>query len=90
MAKRVVKGDKNLQHKDGDFAGLQWVNARTEPIQIQGLPWLEENNDYGRLPKRIRSELRESLDWVAMQPSGVVLRFKTDSSRARNVLNLIP
>ncbi len=75
---RATRGDPNLQQAtDSNTAHeLQWHNPRSAPFQIEGLPWLEENKDYGRLPKAIRPQLRESLAWVAMQPSGVVIRFR--------------
>ncbi len=81
MAKKNIRGDKNLYRQTAQTDAMTWHNPRSEPFVIGGLPWLAENNDYGRLPKQIRPRLRESLAWVSMQPSGVTIRFRTDSRR---------
>ena len=80
MAKKA-RGDKNLLKEDAQLQNIEWHNPRLDPFVVEGLPWLDENNDYGRLPKIIRKDLRETLDWVAMQPSGICIRCKTDSKR---------
>ena len=80
MAKRV-RGDRNLQNQPGSIEGLQWHQVSQEPIAIGGLPWFDENQDFGRLPKTIRPIIREPLAWVAMQASGVCFRLRTNSRR---------
>jgi len=52
-----------------------------EPFEITGYPWLKENGDFNRIPNRIMGELEDQLQWVARQPSGGMIRFKTNSRR---------
>ena len=80
MSKKV-RGDKNLVQQQADSSNLTWFDPKDGACSVEGLPWFKENQDYGRLPKQIRPTLRETLDWVAMQPSGVAFRFRSNSNR---------
>lgn len=80
MARRI-RGDRNLRNQSGTTDGLTWHDLQQIPVQVDGLPYLKVNNDFGRLPKNIRSSLRESLAWVAMQGSGICFRLRSNSER---------
>jgi hypothetical protein len=42
---------------------------------------MNENSNWNRIPERIMNDISESLAWVAPQPSGGMIRFKTGSTR---------
>lgn len=75
----VGKGDGNLIAVASSDRPVTWHNILHSPIRMSGFPWLKENGTFNRVPERIMGELPEKLAWVAPQPSGGMIRFKTDS-----------
>lgn len=53
------------------------------PFVITGFPWMKTNGNWNRVPESIMERLLGKLAWVAPQPSGGMIRFRTDSSRIR-------
>ena len=74
------KGDPNFNIITTSKEGMVFKNVLDIPeILITGYPFMEENNNWHRLPNRIMPALPEQLQWVAAQPSGGMLHFRTDS-----------
>ncbi|MDF2926352.1 MAG: hypothetical protein K0R57_5266 [Paenibacillaceae bacterium] len=79
---REWKGDVNLMQADADKSGIRFYPIDDFPFVITGFPYRKENRGgYNRVPERLMGSLRESLAWVAPQPSGGTIRFRTDSAR---------
>ena len=61
---------------------LVFHDPRKAPFLLTGFPWLAENGNYNRIPERLMPILTEKqLTWVAPQPSGGTIRFRTDSRK---------
>lgn len=58
---------------------LQWLSALEAPLSVTGLPWLEQDGVYRRLPVRPDYPIRPEVDRLANHTSGVQVRFCTDS-----------
>lgn len=75
------KGDPNFNIITRERDGLVFRNVREMPVLLTGFPFMDENDDYNRIPNRIMSALPEQLQWVAVQPSGGMIHFKTNAKR---------
>ncbi len=60
---------------------MKYYEIENAPFEINGFPFRLENNNFNRLPERIMNVLPEQLRWVAPQPSGGVIRFRSDSKK---------
>jgi hypothetical protein len=64
------------------LASLAWIAPQDPRFDIQGAPWLAENpGDLIRLPHRLKDQIPESVWNLGQSPSGVRIRFRTDSTR---------
>jgi|YelNatPaOPRAMG01_1025707.scaffolds.fasta_scaffold67527_2 lysophospholipase L1-like esterase len=60
---------------------LQWLTLPHPPIEINGLPWLDENKyELIRLPLRVKDMVPKEVWSLAQDPAGARIRFRTDSS----------
>lgn len=71
--------DKNFTNPTNLKKRFKYYDIRTQPLQIVNFPWLEEDNQYCRLPQRMLGKVRELLALVAWQPAGGMLRFSSDT-----------
>lgn len=74
-------GDPNLYTQGQDLEGLELHDIGEKPIVFGGYPWHTPGDEYFRLPLRLKGKLRPELAWVAAQPSGGTIRFRTGSRR---------
>ena len=65
-----------LSEKSPDFT---YYDITQSPISVTGFPWREVNGTWCRVPEKIMPELPKQLAWVAAQPSGGMIRFRTDA-----------
>lgn len=77
----VKKGDPNFNIIVRERDGLVFRNVREMPVLLTGFPFMNENDNYNRIPNRIAPALPEQLQWVAPQPSGGMIHFKTNARR---------
>lgn len=63
-------------------AQLRWLAPTNRLLEINGLPWFQENGgSLSRLPLRLKTTFRKEVWSLAQCPSGGRIRFRTDSSR---------
>jgi len=60
-----------------------YYDITQSPISVTGFPWREVNGTWNRVPEKIMSALPEQLAWVAPQPSGGMIRFRSDARSLR-------
>jgi lysophospholipase L1-like esterase len=65
-----------LPDKNPDFT---YYDITRSPISVTGFPWREENGTWNRVPEKIMAQLPEGLAWVAPQPSGGMIRFRSNA-----------
>lgn len=64
------------------LASLIWVSPLDPRFEINGAPWLVENQgELIRLPNRLKNQIPESVWNLGQSPSGLRIRFRTDSTR---------
>lgn len=82
MQKRIEELDENFRVKPVRIEeGAKWISATNPNIQVNGLPWFEENRGaFLRFPKRAKGVVRDVVWELSTLPSGGRLRFKTDST----------
>ena len=73
--------DGNETLAKADSSGVAWLDPRTPPFQLAGLPWIDEENAYRRLPLKPRWPIREEIDSLANSTSGGQIRFQSDSPK---------
>ncbi|HWQ52595.1 MAG TPA: SGNH/GDSL hydrolase family protein [Bryobacteraceae bacterium] len=62
-------------------AGPAWLPVSDSRFEINGLPWLAENeNQLIRLPLRLKDAVPKPVWGLAQSPSGGRIRFRTDSN----------
>jgi hypothetical protein len=62
-------------------ASLIWIAPTDSRFDIHGAPWLAENKgELIRLPRRLKDEIPQAVWNLGESPSGVRLRFRTDST----------
>ncbi|GBF76827.1 hypothetical protein PA598K_05319 [Paenibacillus sp. 598K] len=71
--------DRYMRVGEAPAMDLQWLSALEAPLSVTGLPWLEQDGVYRRLPVRPDYPLRPEVDRLANHTSGVQVRFRTDS-----------
>ena len=65
-----------------DAASPLWITPHDPRLEIRGAAWLAENNaDLIRLPHRLKDQLPPAVWNLGLSPSGVRIRFRTDSTR---------
>ncbi|RTE10509.1 hypothetical protein EJQ19_06965 [Paenibacillus whitsoniae] len=79
--KATLPIDKNLQPEVPRYDQWEWYSPLTSPFLITGLPWLAQDGLYRRLPLRPSHPIRSEVDRLANFPTGVQVRFKTDSTK---------
>lgn len=62
-----------------DANGVAWLDPRTPPFHLAGLPWIDQENVYRRLPLKPRWPIREEIDRLANSTSGGQIRFQSNS-----------
>ena len=77
----ITQIDKNFSSEPVDENGFLFRDARLEPFEIEGLPWLEENGgEYYRVPRSFTTnEVSEGVLILANHTAGVTVRFRSDS-----------
>ncbi|MFD0672678.1 SGNH/GDSL hydrolase family protein [Cohnella sp. GCM10027633] len=71
--------DHNLRVGGTTESDLQWLSALEAPLRVTGLPWLERDGVYRRLPLQPSHPIRPEVDRLANYTTGVQVRFRTDS-----------
>jgi hypothetical protein len=60
---------------------VEWIPFPDERFVVSGLPWFGENSPHlWRLAGRFKSVVREPVWWLATNPSGARLRFRTNAA----------
>ncbi|HEY5562643.1 MAG TPA: SGNH/GDSL hydrolase family protein [Clostridiaceae bacterium] len=77
----VINGDPNMMVKEIGPEDILFYDVTKEPFIITGFPWIDENKNFNRIPERIMSQISKGLAWAAPQPSGGMIRFKTNSNK---------
>ena len=77
----IANIDKNFAALPVDENGFRFCDVKNHPLQLEGLPWFEENGKtFYRLPKTMTvQEINEGALYLANHTSGVCVRFRTDS-----------
>ncbi|MFC5402622.1 SGNH/GDSL hydrolase family protein [Cohnella soli] len=73
--------DANMRVPVNSDSDLEWHSPLRAPFRITGLPWLEQDGVYRRLPVRPNHPLRPEVDRLANFTTGVQVRFRTDSPK---------
>src|SRR5436190_3435047 len=64
------------------LATLSWIAPQDSRLDIDGLPWVSENQGaLIRLPNRLKDRLPPAVWELGQSPSGGRIRFRTDSTR---------
>ena len=87
MQMNAEKNPSPSQLADHD-ADLCYRDVLSAPFVVTGFPWQRQNDNWNRLPESIMAKLPEQLAWVAPQPSGGMIRFKTNSKKLRLCVRL--
>src|SRR4051812_31955292 len=63
-------------------AALAWIPPQDPRFEINGAPWLSENHgELIRLPQRLKDQIPLPVWNLGLSPSGLRIRFRTDSTR---------
>ena len=81
MSGTGIKGDPDLHTAQQGSSGVVFRDVDHSPICLDGFPWRREGGEFFRLPYSVKAVLREDLAWVAYQPAGGVIRFRSDTRR---------
>ncbi|SFB10001.1 Lysophospholipase L1 [Cohnella sp. OV330] len=73
--------DSNMRIGGGVAPDLDWLAVPGAPFRVTGLPWLEQDGVFRRLPVRPSHAIRPEVDRLANFTTGVQVRFRTDSPR---------
>lgn len=64
-------------------SAISWIAPQDPRFEVHGAPWLAENKgELIRLPYRLRDRIPPAVWNLGESPSGVRIRFRTDSTRA--------
>lgn len=77
----IEKLDKSMKIGADTNSDWEWHSPRSEPFRITGLPWLEQDGVYRRLPLQPSHPIRSEVDRLANYTAGVQIRFQTDSPK---------
>jgi lysophospholipase L1-like esterase len=73
--------DQNMKIAVDTSSDWTWHSPLSEPFRITGLPWLEQDGVYRRLPLEPSHPIRSEVDRLANYTTGVQIRFQTDSPK---------
>lgn len=73
------QADRNLRIGGPSGKDLKWSSALEAPFRVTGLPWLERDGVYRRLPVHPGHAIRPEVDRLANYTAGAQVRFRTDS-----------
>lgn len=73
------QADRNLRIGGPSGKNLKWSSALEAPFRVTGLPWLERDGVYRRLPVHTSHAIRPEVDRLANYTTGAQVRFRTDS-----------
>jgi hypothetical protein len=63
-------------------AALAWIPPQDPRFEIHGAPWLAENKgELIRLPQRLKDQIPLAVWSLGLSPSGLRIRFRTDSTQ---------
>ena len=71
--------DSNFKQKNEVCSSLNYYNVKEGPIILEGLPFTNEDGRRSRLPLKTAKMMRGHVTGPAMQTTGGVVRFRTDS-----------
>ncbi|CAN7423371.1 SGNH/GDSL hydrolase family protein [Paenibacillus sp. LjRoot56] len=77
----IEKLDSSMKLDVDTNSDWEWYSPRNEPFRITGLPWLEQDGVYRRLPLEPSHPIRSEVDRLANYTAGVQIRFQTDSPK---------
>ena len=73
--------DKNMAAVKAE-GNVAFYDPKTNPaFVIEGLPWFAQNGNYHRLPDDCGNKVSEAVFWLMRQPSGGMIRFRTNASQ---------
>ncbi|MEK0317055.1 SGNH/GDSL hydrolase family protein [Cohnella sp. 56] len=75
------QADANMRVGGDAAPDLRWLPVPGEPVRVTGLPWLEQDGVFRRLPVRPSHPIRPEVDRLANYTTGVQVRFRTDSPK---------
>lgn len=73
--------DKYMKLQVVDHKQMDWYDPREAPFCLSGFGWLEYKNNYRRLPKKLHTEISDSLNILADCPAGGQIRFQTNTNK---------
>lgn len=78
---KLTEIDKNLLvTTDITEPDIVWLNVRSQPFQIFGILYDEEEERYVRMPQDIAEQVSEGVAFLNKETAGGRVRFRTDSS----------
>ena len=79
---KVEDVDKNMKAVVEDPNALTYINPIDDKrFKIEGLAFFEQEKKYFRLPTDCKDKVTEAVYWLAGQPSGGQIRFKTNAKK---------
>ncbi|WP_138752222.1 SGNH/GDSL hydrolase family protein [Paenibacillus sinopodophylli] len=79
--KELLDQNMKIDMDTGTGSDWKWHSPRNDPFRITGLPWLEQDGVYRRLPLEPSHPIRSEVDRLANYTAGVQIRFQTDSPK---------
>ncbi|NRA38343.1 MAG: SGNH/GDSL hydrolase family protein [Planctomycetes bacterium] len=79
--KNATDFDPAMAAQNPDLAEIQWLSPFESELQLNGLVWNTDNNIIRRLPTNDKGDIPEAVDHLANSPTGVQIRFCTNSKR---------
>jgi lysophospholipase L1-like esterase len=77
----IEKLDSSMKIDVDTNSDWAWHSPQSRPFRITGLPWLEQDGVYRRLPLEPSHPIRSEVDRLANYTAGVQIRFQTDSPK---------
>ncbi len=77
--KRIQDIDKNFASKEVQEKNIVYMDPLESPFKIYGLPAIEEERTYCRIPKNPLKKLSQAVQYSAWNTAGGRVRFMTDS-----------
>ena len=79
---KLTKYDKNMVSSNVESDTMNYYDPlKNDVFIIEGLPWVKENANYFRLPKKYIHNVSEAVEWLSKMPSGGQIKFKTNSTK---------
>lgn len=75
----IKKIDKNFADAAVSDKSTEFHSPKEAPMVVSGLAWFDEDKEYWRIPKDMRKNFNEGLDFLCNNTSGASVRFRTDS-----------